>query len=199
VLVLEALLGGRTVLDAAAAGGVSDRQVRHWTAKVPAFAVALAEGRKALAAHARGQLLGITSKAIETVDGIMTGTALAADRIRAAGLVLRHALPAQAEVSVESKGPLIYFPPSPRVQFESHGTKPIEVQGPPRLVFPPGTAIAIGAGDEKRLEEERRKDEMWEATHPAELAAMRAGAAAPEPARPSPLPGPLGDAQPVFP
>src|SRR5947209_3982930 len=86
--VLTALAGGASILDAAAAGGVSERTVRR-RLQDPDFVARLGHARDEMARRALGVLVDAGTEAAETLRAILAdGTVMPSTRIRAAVAVL---------------------------------------------------------------------------------------------------------------
>jgi hypothetical protein len=87
---ISALLACPTVTEAAAAVGVDESTLRAWM-RDPAFQAAYAEARRQVLERTVARLLSVTGEAVEALRRNLTADR-AADQIRAAALVLEHAV-----------------------------------------------------------------------------------------------------------
>jgi hypothetical protein len=86
---LAALLLAPTIAAAAEAAGCDERTLRRWIQE-PAFAAAYRRARAALVEHAAAKLQRLCDRAADTLEAALDADR-AADRIRAAGVILDRA------------------------------------------------------------------------------------------------------------
>lgn len=87
---VAALLAEKTIKDAAAAVGLSERQLRRWT-KQPAFQAMYREARRRVVEQAVGRLQSLAGKAADALERNL-GCGAPAVEVRAAGMVIDAAV-----------------------------------------------------------------------------------------------------------
>jgi hypothetical protein len=98
---IAALLTARNVEEAARAAGVGTRTLIRWL-KIPEFAAAYLDARRAAVSQSNARLQQASSAAVSTLLKIMVdGSAPASSRVRAADRVLDHARQAIEREDIE--------------------------------------------------------------------------------------------------
>lgn len=92
-LVLSALLAGKSITDAAAAGGVDRSTVHRWMKNDFTFIAELNAGRLRLRDEAGSRLLAVASRAAETIEQAIIGGNVAASLavLKGLGFLAGHA------------------------------------------------------------------------------------------------------------
>lgn len=93
-LVLSALLAGRSITDAAAAGDADRSTVYRWLKNDFTFTAELNGGRKRLREQAEARLLAVANRAAETIEQAIVGGNVAASVAVLKGLGLLSGKPA---------------------------------------------------------------------------------------------------------
>src|SRR5262249_5381308 len=88
---VAALLSEATVQAAATKAGIGHSTLKRWL-KEPAFLAAYRQARRELLETSVGRIQAATGTAVDTLLTVASGGAKDSDRVRAAGLLLEHAL-----------------------------------------------------------------------------------------------------------
>ena len=102
--ILQALLAGHTISEAAELGGVHRSTVYHWCRHDTVFAAAWRDAQSQQAAIILDSFRRLASRALETLESLMTGPSVPASvRLKAATFILQAVLAADPYARTEPR------------------------------------------------------------------------------------------------